>query len=443
MGFLTRVPPVLLFGLAAWTFFTFGVGWYALQGTSRASGHADHGNRRPPTVAAVAASGVTGTPTLDPTRAAAGSTVLKTSTPGTARTAIASPRASTTPPVTTTRSATRTAAGTPRASTTATPRSSGTALATRERGTRTVPAGEFTQTPEQPSPTPSPTAVATFTPTTVVHTGPSATPTIRPRPVRPTATVTPAPYPVPRYAQSAGVEGGVAGAGGGSSAVFRDAAHAPNKGVVVLDPGHGRGDPGAVHHLPDGTPDVLEAEVNLRNAQMIRTELLALGYDVYLTRDGPGRGPDGPLVQQFIVSDLIWRTQLATAVDADLFLALHGNGASVKSIAGPETWYCGQHAQGSANATFAAMIQQAMMDALHEYGYFPPNRGIMEDAERHHSGDFCQFVVTRDTIMPSALLEFLFLSNDDDARVLADVRSQEILAIHVAAAIDRFLSDRP
>lgn len=246
----------------------------------------------------------------------------------------------------------------------------------------------------------------------------------------------------PRYAQSAGADGGAAESDVGGVGVFRDAALTAAKGVIVLDPGHGRGDPGAVHHMPDGTPNVLESESNLRNAQLIRTELLAMGYDVYLTRDDAGRGPNGPLVQQFIVSDLLWRVQLAAAVDADVFLAIHGNGASVTSISGPETWYCGKHEQGSANEKLAAMVQGAMMDALHEYGYFPPDRGIMEDAERHHSGDFCQFVVTRENTIPSALLEYLFLSNDDDARVLADDRSHVVLARHVAEALDSFLTDR-
>jgi N-acetylmuramoyl-L-alanine amidase len=228
---------------------------------------------------------------------------------------------------------------------------------------------------------------------------------------------------------------------GASLASIRDAARTPSKGVVVLDPGHGRGDPGAVHHLPDGTPNVLEADSNLRNALLIRDELAAMGYDVYMTRDGDGRGPNGPLVQQFITSDLIWRAQLADAVDADVFLALHGNGASVPSLAGPETWYCGRHEQAEANARLAALVQMATMDALREYGYYPPNRGVVEDAARHHSGDFCEFVVTRETTVPSALLEFLFLSNDDDARVLADDRSHVLLARHVAAAIDRFLTE--
>jgi N-acetylmuramoyl-L-alanine amidase len=283
-------------------------------------------------------------------------------------------------------------------------------------------------------------AGATRAPSTIAAAVPTATPTSTQ--TISSATARPRQEPPPLYAQSAGAEGGAVESNVGGAGVFRDATLTAAKGVIVLDPGHGRGDPGAVHHRPDGTPDVLESESNLRNAQLIRTELLAMGYDVYLTRDDAGRGPNGPLVQQFIVSDLLWRVQLAAAVDADVYLALHGNGASVTSISGPETWYCGRHEQGSSNEELAAMVQRAMMDALHEYGYFPPDRGIMEDAERHHSGDFCQFVVTRENTIPSALLEYLFLSNDDDARVLADDRSHVILARHVAQALDAFLTER-
>jgi len=175
---------------------------------------------------------------------------------------------------------------------------------------------------------------------------------------------------------------------------------------------------------------------------LIRDNLVAMGYEVYLTRTGPGEGPGRPLPLQFITSDLYSRVALATSVDADLYLAIHGNGASVRSISGPETWYCGKHEEGAANETLATMVQAAMMDALHEYGYFPPDRGIKEDAESHHSGDFCQFVVTRETAVPAALLEFLFLSNNDDARVLVDDRSHVFMARHVADAIDRFLVER-
>jgi N-acetylmuramoyl-L-alanine amidase len=264
-------------------------------------------------------------------------------------------------------------------------------------------------------------------------------------PAEPTlpARATGAVRPVPREATSGGFDDRVRPA---NAEVTRDrpALARSSKGVVVLDPGHGRGDPGAVHYLPDGPGgyDVTEAESNQLNAELIRDELVALGYDVYLTREGAGRGPGGPLPLQFITSDLYWRVQLAAAVDADVYLAIHGNGATVKSISGPETWYCGKHEEGAANERLASLVQSAMMDALYEYGYEPPDRGIKEDAESHHSGDFCQFVVTRETTVPAALLEFLFLSNDADAAVLVDRRSHELMAEHVAQAIDVFMSER-
>lgn len=248
--------------------------------------------------------------------------------------------------------------------------------------------------------------------------------------------------PPPKYAGSAGIDRRVQPSDPG---MRRESASGPppSRGVIVIDPGHGRGDPGATHYLPDGSGrwDITEADSNMLNAQLVRDDLIAMGYDVYLTRTGERDGPS-PLPPQFIVSDLYSRVALAKAVNADLYLAIHGNGATVHSISGAETWYCGKRAEGAENEKFARSVQQAMMDALHEYGYFPPDRGIHEDAEAHHSGDFCQFVVTRETTVPAALLEFLFLTNDDDARVLRDMRAHVLMARHVADAIDAFMRER-
>jgi N-acetylmuramoyl-L-alanine amidase len=44
--------------------------------------------------------------------------------------------------------------------------------------------------------------------------------------------------------------------------------------------------------------------------------------------------------------------------------------------------------------------------------------------------------------VPAALLEFLFLSNDDDARVLVDDRAHVLMAQYVAAALDVFMQQR-
>ena len=44
-----------------------------------------------------------------------------------------------------------------------------------------------------------------------------------------------------------------------------------------------------------GAVDITEADSNLRNAELIRDDLLLKGYDVYLTRNGEGQGPGAPL----------------------------------------------------------------------------------------------------------------------------------------------------
>lgn len=294
--------------------------------------------------------------------------------------------------------------------------------------------GGATTTARNATPTTSGTPGAPNTPGAADAIGVSSTPT------------EPAPTP-PRSLQPVPANAAPAGAGARAQSLNPQGPRGaqprpPSKGVIVLDPGHGRGDPGAVHRVSAGVVDITEADSNLRNAELIRDNLVAMGYEVYLTRNGEGQGPGAPLPLQFITSDLYARVGLANAVDADLYLALHGNGASVPSLSGPETWYCGMHEEGAANEKLAGMVQQAMMDALHAYGYFPPDRGIKEDAAAHHSGDFCQFVVTRETPVPAALLEFLFLSNDADARVLVDDRSHVLLAQHVAAALDRFMQER-
>jgi N-acetylmuramoyl-L-alanine amidase len=267
------------------------------------------------------------------------------------------------------------------------------------------------------------------------------------------ALATPAPAPtsvvtgrqaVPRNVASAGVDRRAKPAGIVGPRQEQKEVRGTSRGIVVLDPGHGRGDPGAVHYLPDGSGryDITEADSNLLGAELIRAELQAMGYEVYLTREGDGHGPGAPLPLQFITSDLYARVALAAAVDADVYLAIHGNGASVKSISGPETWYCGKHEEGAANEDLATRVQQAMMDALAEMDYAPPDRGIKEDADSHHSGGFCQFVVTRETAVPAALIEFLFLSNDRDAAALVDPRSHPLMAKRVAEAIDAFMKDR-
>ncbi len=217
----------------------------------------------------------------------------------------------------------------------------------------------------------------------------------------------------------------------------------PHRPTIVLDPGHGRGDPGAVHHLPDGSVDLTEAEANLDIAEKLRHFLEAKGYDVYVTRSGFGKPlAAGPLSQSLISRDLMDRVRLAAAVDGDVFISIHNNGSPHPAQSGTEIWYCGQHRFGTESARLAELILDAAVQGLKDYGYETVRRGTQEDSTVHDSPGFCQFLVTREVQMPAVLTEILFLTNDADAAVLKDPVAREAVADRVAQAIDTFLRER-
>ena len=92
---------------------------------------------------------------------------------------------------------------------------------------------------------------------------------------------------------------------------------------IVVDPGHGGHDPGAVG--PNGVreKDVVLA-IGLKLRELLKEEL---GLDVVMTRS----------TDVFI--PLEERTAIANKVNADLFVSVHANAAQNRSAAGIETYY--------------------------------------------------------------------------------------------------------
>lgn len=214
------------------------------------------------------------------------------------------------------------------------------------------------------------------------------------------------------------------------------------RGVVVLDPGHGHGDPGAVHRTASGQVDLTEEETTLAVATYAADALREMGYDVYLTRRSAGFPSLGPLTQAFIVADLFSRVALARSVDADVYVSVHANGSPYDFHQGTEVWYCGKSELGEANRALAELLLEGMLHGFRTYGYDAVDRGLREDAEARTGGEWCPLVVTREAPTPSALVELLFMTNDHDARVLADGRARRLVARGVARAIDQFLVDQ-
>lgn len=95
--------------------------------------------------------------------------------------------------------------------------------------------------------------------------------------------------------------------------------------VIVIDPGHGGKDPGAVS--ADGK--LREKDLALEMAQRLkdRLEKTAPGIRVVLTRND----------DSFLT--LPQRAALANSLDADLFVSIHGNGSDDSRAKGVETYY--------------------------------------------------------------------------------------------------------
>ncbi len=118
------------------------------------------------------------------------------------------------------------------------------------------------------------------------------------------------------------------------------------KKIIVLDPGHGGEDPGAVGRL--GTK---EKDIVLKIARETRDLLVDRGYQVFLTRDG-----------DYYVN-LMRRGEIARQYNADLFISIHADAAPVRSARGSSV-YCLSTIGASNEAARLLAASQNLSDIL-------------------------------------------------------------------------------
>ncbi|MDO5037897.1 MAG: N-acetylmuramoyl-L-alanine amidase [Tissierellia bacterium] len=153
-----------------------------------------------------------------------------------------------------------------------------------------------------------------------------------------------------------------------------------SKPYIVIDPGHGGSDSGAVSQV-DGT---YEKTLNIQVANRLKSLLEGAGYPVLMTRYGDeGMG-------------LYERADLANEAGADIYLSIHFNSFGNSKPTGIETYY---HDTKPEDQALADYIQAELIRLTGAY-----NRGVK-------TANFC---VIRETDMTAALVELGFLSNPDD-----------------------------
>lgn len=179
-------------------------------------------------------------------------------------------------------------------------------------------------------------------------------------------------------------------------------APAPNPGtkpfVIVLDPGHGGSDSGAV-----GTAGNYEKNLVLPIAKTTESILKQnKNFKVIMTRSGD------------TYPTLPGRTTLANNAKADVFLSFHANAASA-SANGTETYY-----NTARSKVFASIVHKHLIEAT---GF--KNRGLRT----------ANFYVVKNTKMPSALIEVGFLTNAAENKRMLDPAFQKRVGEAMAAAI--------
>ncbi|BEP29865.1 N-acetylmuramoyl-L-alanine amidase [Helicovermis profundi] len=176
--------------------------------------------------------------------------------------------------------------------------------------------------------------------------------------------------------------------------------------LVVIDPGHGGSDAGAVGSK------TYEKTLALIVGKKVKKELESLGFKVYITRDNDKR------------VSLQERTNIANSLGADLFVSIHMNSYVNANPYGLEVLY--NPNDKLKNKEFAEFTKNELINSL---GAF--DRGIVSRPRLY---------VLRHTEMPSILTELGFISNPTEQDKLMNVDYQTKAAKAIAKGILDFLS---
>ncbi len=174
--------------------------------------------------------------------------------------------------------------------------------------------------------------------------------------------------------------------------------------TILVDPGHGGSDPGAI------SGGVQEKDVVLNVSLLLKSKLEALGANVDMTRDS-----DQTLTLQE-------RIDASNRICPDVFVAVHGNSVAKKNISGIETYYYDSRDQ---------KLADLFLDTL--------SRELHEQAKWSHARNL--FVLDGNSV-PAALVEIGYLTNSRTRALLKTSAYQDKVASALTNSLLTYLTDR-
>lgn len=224
--------------------------------------------------------------------------------------------------------------------------------------------------------------------------------------------------------------------------------------TVVIDPGHGGKDPGAIGSKFREKNVVLS--VALKLGKMIKDSLPEL--NVVYTRD------------KDVFVPLDKRAETAVKNSADIFISIHANSSSNKTVYGAETFLLGQH-RSKENLEVAQKENSVITleeDYTKKYEGFDPTqpesiitfaslqsdyinksvdmavmiqKGFAASGRSDRGVKQAGFLVLREVPMPSVLVELGFISNKEEETYMASAEGSMKLASAIFDAIRKFKAE--
>jgi N-acetylmuramoyl-L-alanine amidase len=205
---------------------------------------------------------------------------------------------------------------------------------------------------------------------------------------------------------------------GGSATVLRErervrrAGHNLSGRTVVLDPGHGGADSGAVAN------GLVESDLVMDLARRIEGRLTAIGVSVVYTRTQH----NSPTEEE--------RAAIANAAGADLLLSLHCDSHDVADASGVATFFFGRDRRASWSAIGEHLADLVLREIVARTG--------LANCRSHGRS----WALLQQTTMPAVRIEAGYLSHPVDAARLADPAFRDTIAEAVLVSLQRlYLGD--
>jgi N-acetylmuramoyl-L-alanine amidase len=207
--------------------------------------------------------------------------------------------------------------------------------------------------------------------------------------------------------------------------------------------------------VEDGRIELQEKDFVLAHSLLLAERLRAAGFEVALTResdtevnpsnedvngDGEVASEGGP-ARTDQLDDLQARVNICNLAAADLLVSVHYNGAENEFLSGYEVWFNDDRPFSGRSEAFATFMHEALANAYTEAGYEAVDRGIgIEDHVVTGPERPGELVPSE---MPGAVIEGLFLSNDEDAAFVQSDIAEETLVGAYEEAITRYFGVYP